>query len=70
MYLEGAIERSEAVSKPLVDNALSSFLDQGYLIRDRDKLALGESFRSEIGAAAIEARVAAFLRRRADDEPW
>ena len=70
MYLEGAIERSEAVSKPVLDNALASFLDQGYLVRDGERLALAESFRSEQGAAAIEARVAAFLRQRDPAERW
>jgi glycerol-3-phosphate O-acyltransferase len=70
MFLEGAIERSEAVSHPVIDNALSSFCDQGYLVNDRDELALSATFASEEGAATVEARIATYLRKRLDDEPW
>ncbi len=63
MFLEGDIELSESVSQPMIDNALSAFVDQGYVSRDRDRLALAESFRSLAAAGAIEARVAAFVVR-------
>lgn len=61
MFLQGDIELSEAVSQPMIDNALSAFVDQGYLLRDRDRLGLAESFASAESVAAIGARVAAFL---------
>lgn len=61
MFLQGEIELAEAVSQPMIDNAFSAFIDQGYLLRDKDRLTLAESWRSSEGAAAIEARVAAFI---------
>ncbi len=66
MFLQGEIERSEAVSQPMIDNALSSFVDQGYLVRQRDDkrrecLALAATFASDAGVRAVEQRVAAFL---------
>lgn len=67
MFLAGEIERSEAVSRPLVENALSAFVDQGYLGRSGGKLALTESFATEETAAAIETRVASYLLRRGAD---
>jgi glycerol-3-phosphate O-acyltransferase len=70
MFLRGEVQRSESVSGPMIDNALTSFCDQGYLVRGKDTLELAESFRSEAGTAAIEGRIAAYLRRRADDELW
>ena len=70
MFLQGAIEHSEAVSRPMIDNAMSSFIDAGYLIREKDQISLSPSFRSEDGVRAIEGRVAAYLRTRPDDEIW
>jgi glycerol-3-phosphate O-acyltransferase len=70
MFLEGQIERSEAVCRPTVDNAFNALADQGYLERDGKQLALAPSFESEEAAKAIEARVAAFLPRRPDEPAW
>ncbi len=70
MFLQGKIERSEAVSRPMIDNALSSFIDAGYLIRERDQISLSPSFQSEEGVRAIQGRVSAYLRTRPDDEIW
>ncbi len=71
MFLKGEIERSEAVCRPVIDNALSSFCDQGYvLINKEGGLELAESFRSEEAVKAIEMRVTAYLRRPTEDEPW
>jgi glycerol-3-phosphate O-acyltransferase len=67
MFLEGEIGRSEAVSGPPIDNALKSFCDQGYLVREGKELRLARSFRSDEAARAIEARIAAYLPRRQDD---
>ena len=66
MFLQGEIERAEAVSRPMIRNALASFRDQGYLVdgartRSGRKIALAKTFRSEEGARAIEARVCAYL---------
>jgi glycerol-3-phosphate O-acyltransferase len=60
MFLQGEIELSESVSQPMIDNAFSAFIDQGYLLRDNNQLTLAESFQSHGAATAVEARVAAF----------
>jgi glycerol-3-phosphate O-acyltransferase len=65
MFLEGEIEKSEAVSRPTIDNAVSSFIDQGYLRRDGDKVALAESFHFPTTLASIEGHIAAWLARGA-----
>ena len=62
MFLQGEIERSEAVSRPLLDNAFSAFVDQGYLTKRIDELALADSFASEGGLRTIEGRITAYLR--------
>jgi glycerol-3-phosphate O-acyltransferase len=83
MFLGGEIERSEAVSRPVLENALAAFVEQGYLqtesgVRVRGslqrraagKLALAESFLSDEAAQAIEGRIAAYLLRRPGDAGW
>ena len=45
MFLAGEIARREAVSRPLLENAYASFVDQGYLARaSGGKIALTESY--------------------------
>jgi glycerol-3-phosphate O-acyltransferase len=70
MFLGGEIERAEAVSGPVLDNALAAFVDQGYLRRSEGKLLLAEPYRTEEAARAIEARVARYLSRRPEDVAW
>ena len=70
MFLQGEIERSESVCRPTIDDALSAFADQGYLVREGKQLSLAPSFESEQEAKAIEARVAAFLPRRPEELAW
>jgi glycerol-3-phosphate O-acyltransferase len=68
MYLAGEIERRESLSRPCLDNAFLSLLDQGYLRRDNDKkVALASSFDDAAAVRAIESRIANYLHRRADD---
>jgi glycerol-3-phosphate O-acyltransferase len=67
MFLGGEVERAEAVSRSLVENAVAAFRDLGYLQREAEALALADPHRSEAGAAAIEAQIAAFLARPAYD---
>jgi len=62
MFLEGEIERSEAVSHPLLDNAFSAFVDQGYLTKRIDELTLADSFASDGALRAVEGRITAYLR--------
>jgi glycerol-3-phosphate O-acyltransferase len=59
MYLAGEIARSEGVSRPLLENAYTSFVDQGYLERGGGKIALTASYANAGAVATIEARIAA-----------
>ena len=70
MFLEGEIERSEAVCHPMIENALAAFCDQGYLQREGKELSLAESFQSEEAVQAVEARVKAYLPRRSNEPAW
>jgi glycerol-3-phosphate O-acyltransferase len=63
MFLGGEIERSEAVSRPTLENAFAAFVEQGYLKREEGKLRLAESFASEDAAGTLEAKVAGYLSR-------
>jgi glycerol-3-phosphate O-acyltransferase len=57
MFLAGEIARREAVSRPLLENAYASFVDQGYLARVDGKLALNESYATPSAVATIESRI-------------
>lgn len=61
MFLGGEIERAEAVSRPVMDNALLAYRDLGYLVREGEVLRLAADHRTAEAAAAVEARVAVFL---------
>lgn len=58
MFLAGEIAHREAVSQPVLENALLAFVDQGYLARADGKLVLPESYTSAEAVATIEARIA------------
>ncbi len=64
MFLAGEIERPESISKPLIENAIRSFVDQKYLTEREERLELIESFRTPEAVKTIEGRIAAFLARR------
>jgi glycerol-3-phosphate O-acyltransferase len=70
MFLGGEIERAEAVSQPVFENAFLAFVDQGYLTRSSGKLILAPSFAGETEAAAIEGTIAAYLRRRSGESAF
>ena len=61
MFLAGEIASREAVNRPVIENALLAFGDQGYIGRDDGKLALQESYASADAVRTIEARVAGYL---------
>jgi glycerol-3-phosphate O-acyltransferase len=65
MLAQGELERREAITKPIAENALSAFVDEGYLRRRDGKLELAESFRTSRAASAIESRMASFLEEPA-----
>ncbi len=62
MFLKGELELREAISRPLVENALEAFLDLGYLTRADGKIALAESYQAPEAARTIEARIVSFLK--------
>jgi glycerol-3-phosphate O-acyltransferase len=61
MYLAGEIGRHEAISKPIVQNALLAFKDEGYVQQREGKYQLTPSFDSADAVRAIEARIAGYL---------
>ncbi len=61
MFLAGEIERREAVSRPVFENAYAAFVDQGYVGRRDGKLVLPESYASASAVKTIEARIAGYL---------
>ncbi len=61
MFLAGEIQRREAVSKPVIENAYRSLAGQGYLSRSDGKLELAESFATTRAVQAIEGRIAAYF---------
>ncbi|MET0391223.1 MAG: 1-acyl-sn-glycerol-3-phosphate acyltransferase [Polyangiales bacterium] len=61
MYLAGDIALPEAVSKPLIQNALVAFREEGYLEQlPESKLALAQSFANAEAASTIEGRLTGF----------
>ena len=61
MFLAGELECREAVNRPVIENALLAFVDQGYLGRHEGKYVLPESYATPGAVGTIEARIAAFL---------
>jgi glycerol-3-phosphate O-acyltransferase len=61
MYLSGEIERHETLSKPILQNALLAFKDEGYVLLREGKYSLTTSFDSADAVRAIEGRVAGYL---------
>ena len=57
MFLAGDVARREAVNRPLIENAHTSFVDLGYLARVDGKLALTPSYSQASVVATIEARI-------------
>jgi glycerol-3-phosphate O-acyltransferase len=61
MYLAGELERHEAVSKPILQNALLAFKDEGYVQHREGRFSLTASFESADAVRAIEARMLGYL---------
>jgi glycerol-3-phosphate O-acyltransferase len=65
MFLAGEVELPEAVSKPLIQNALIAFREEGYLEKlPESKLALSQSFANQEAAGTIEGRLTGFCEFR------
>jgi glycerol-3-phosphate O-acyltransferase len=61
MFLSEEIVRREAVSRPVIENAFSAFIDEGYLTRAEGKLALAPSYATADAVKTIESRLALYL---------
>ncbi|MBI2388936.1 MAG: 1-acyl-sn-glycerol-3-phosphate acyltransferase [Deltaproteobacteria bacterium] len=61
MFLSGEIARREAIQRPVFENAIASFLDQGILAKADGKLVLAESFGTIEAVKAVERRIASYL---------
>jgi glycerol-3-phosphate O-acyltransferase len=61
MFLAGEVARKEAIARPVFDNAIATFLDQGYLAKSDGKLVPAESFATIAAMGALEGRIASYL---------
>lgn len=62
MYLSGEVERAEAISKPLLQNAFAAFQDLGYVTRAGEQLQLpGDT--KDAAVRALEESIAKYLDR-------
>ncbi len=61
MFLSGEVARREAIQRPVLENAIASFLDQGILAKSDGKLVLAESFGTIEAVKAVERRIASYL---------
>lgn len=61
MFLSGEVARREAIQRPVIENAIASFLDQGILAKSDGKLVLAESFGTIEAVKAVERRIATYL---------
>ncbi len=64
MFLDGEIQRSEAVSKPILVSAYSAFADQGYVILREGKYLPGAELSLSGAASRLEARLIDYLPER------
>jgi glycerol-3-phosphate O-acyltransferase len=64
--LAGEIERHEAVSKPILQNALLAFKDEGYVQYRESKFSLTTSFESADAVRTIEGRITGYLELTSD----
>jgi glycerol-3-phosphate O-acyltransferase len=60
LLAEGVIERPEAVSKPMIQNAFQAFVDHGYLLH-REGYELSPAYARPEALAEIEERIASYL---------
>jgi hypothetical protein len=61
MFLNGEIQRLEAVSKPILENAYESFMDQGFLSRRDGKYDRGVALGGRSAVDELEERIVDYL---------
>ena len=64
LFLEGHIERAEAVSKTIVQNAFQAFIDHGYLTVRDTKLDLADGMASREAFSAVAEGIRAWIPGR------
>jgi glycerol-3-phosphate O-acyltransferase len=64
LFLEGAIERAEAVSKTILQNAFQAFIDHGYLTVRDTKLDLVDGLASHQAYSAVAEGIRAWIPER------
>ncbi len=64
MYLSGEVERAEAISRPLLENAFAAFQDLGHVTQARGQLHLPTESKDE-AIPALEESIAKYLDREA-----
>lgn len=60
-FLAGELERSEAVSKSILQNAFLAFVDHGFLSQRDGRLDLTDTYASDAGAREISERIRTFI---------
>lgn len=63
MYLAGEVERREAVSKPVMQNALAAFQDMGVLRSKAGLITLDSAYLNEESLRELELPIASYLDR-------
>lgn len=61
LYLAGTISRREAISTPLIKNAVAAFAEHRYITQLEGKWTVTEPFQSEAAVLSIEASITRFL---------
>lgn len=67
MYLSGEVERREAVSNPVLQNALASFLDLRIISHSKGEVTLTDHYATEPELVALEQSITKYLER--DNSP-
>jgi hypothetical protein len=62
--LDGSIERAEAVSKTIVQNAFQAFIDHGYLTVRDTKLDLADGMASREAFLGVAQNLRSWIPRR------
>jgi glycerol-3-phosphate O-acyltransferase len=63
MYLSGEVERAEAISKPLLENAFAAFQDLGFVSQAAGQMQLTSKPGGEQASRCLEESIAKYLDR-------
>jgi glycerol-3-phosphate O-acyltransferase len=69
LYSRGRVKRREAISKPVLENALRAFAEMGFVRSREGKLELEQPFQSQAALAEVEGAISAYLRGCHDAKP-